>query len=74
MASKTGFLRQTAPYVRDPKPTVQRMMYDVLIALAPVTLFTIWKYQWTAVWIILVAMVSMLGTEYLYYKVKKEDM
>ncbi len=72
MASKTGFLRQTAPYVRDPKPSVQRMMYDVLIALAPITIFTLWRFGMTAVWILLVAVISMAGTEYLYYKVKKE--
>lgn len=72
MASKTGFLRQTAPYVRDPKAKVERMMYDVLIALLPVTIFTIWRFQMTAVWIILVAIISMLGTEYVYYKVKKQ--
>lgn len=72
MASKTGFLRQTAPYVRDPKPTVQRMMFDVLIALAPITIFTIWRFGMTAVWMLLVAIVAMAGTEYLYYKVKKE--
>ncbi len=72
MASKTGFLRQTAPYVRDPRVSVERMMYDVLIALLPITIFTIWKFQMVAVWIILVSIVSMLGTEYLYYKVKKE--
>lgn len=72
MASKTGFIRQTSPYVREPKARVNRMMYDVLIALAPVTIFTIWKYQMTAVWIIAVAIISMVGTEFLYYKLKKE--
>lgn len=72
MASKTGFLRQTSPYLRDPKANVQRMMRDVLIALLPVTIFTIWKFQMTAVWIILVAIISMLGTEYLYTRIKKE--
>ncbi len=72
MASKTGFLRQTAPYLRDPKPRVERMMYDVLIALAPVTIFTIWKFQMTAVLIILTSIIAMVGTEFLYYKIKKE--
>ncbi|QVK21321.1 RnfABCDGE type electron transport complex subunit D [Mycoplasmatota bacterium] len=72
MASKTGFLRKTSPYVREPKAKVEKMMYDVLIALIPVIIFTIYKYEFTAVWIILVSIVSMVGTEFLYYKLRKE--
>jgi len=72
MASKTGFLRKTSPYMREPKAKVERMMRDVLIALAPITIFSIYKFQFTAVWIILVAVISMTGTELLYYKLKKE--
>jgi len=71
MASKTGFIRKTSPYVRG-EANVKRMMLDVLIALAPVTIFTIYKYEWTAVWIIAVAIISMVGTELVYYKLKKE--
>lgn len=62
-------LRKTSPYLRRPQASVTRMMRDVTIALMPVTIFAIIKYGWTAVIILLLSIVSMLVTEYVYYQV-----
>ncbi len=72
MASKTGFIRQTAPYLREPKANVKRMMYDVILALIPVVCFAFYKYRLNGLMIILTAVGSICLAEYLYYKFKKK--
>lgn len=72
MAAVKDLVRMTSPYVRHPKAKVERMMYDVIIALMPVTLFTIYKYGMVAVGILAAALISMVGTEFVWYKLRKE--
>lgn len=47
----------TSPHLRSPE-TVSSAMRDVLIALLPVTLISIYMYRWYAVFLIAVSMVS----------------
>lgn len=63
-------IRKTSPYLRRPQASVTRMMRDVAIALMPVTIFSIYKFGMSAVWILLLSIVSMTVTEYLYYQIQ----
>ncbi len=62
-------IRKTSPYLRRPKADVTRMMRDVTIALLPVTGFAIWKFGMAAVVIIVLSILSMAVTEYIYYQI-----
>ena len=62
-------IRKTSPYLRRPKANVTRMMRDVTIALLPVTGFAIWKFGMAAVVIIVLSILSMAVTEYVYYQI-----
>lgn len=64
-----NIIRKTSPYLRRPQASVTRMMRDVTIALMPVTIFAIYKFGLNALWIILVSIVAMLATEYIYYQI-----
>lgn len=65
-------VRMSSPFVREPKARVERMMYDVIIALLPTVIFVVYKYGWLAVSILVTALVSMVGTEILWNKIRKE--
>ncbi|MBN2299637.1 MAG: RnfABCDGE type electron transport complex subunit D [Acholeplasmataceae bacterium] len=69
-------IKQTSPYVRKQVST-KRMMIDVLIALIPVVVFSIYRFGWDAVLRIGVSLVIMIGLEALIFgmmqKVKKTD-
>lgn len=58
-------IKQTAPYIRKETST-KRMMTDVLIALIPVVLFSIYKYGVNALLRILVSLVLIVGVEVLW--------
>ena len=60
---------KNAPHLRRPNARVVRMMRDVSIALAPLVIFAVYQHGWNAFWILLVSVVSMVGTEYVYYQV-----
>ena len=62
-------IRKTSPYLRRPKADVTRMMRDVTIALLPVTGFAIWKFGMAAFVIIVLSILSMAVTEYIYYQI-----
>ncbi len=59
---------KSAPHLRRPNASVVRMMRDVAIALAPLVIFAIYSHGLRALIILLVAIISMVGTEYLYYQ------
>ena len=59
-------VRETSPYIRKPA-SVQRMMLDVLIALIPVVIYSIIKFKWYALVILVISLVCMIGTEVLYH-------
>jgi electron transport complex protein RnfD len=63
-------IRKTAPYLRRPQANVTRMMRDVVIALLPVTALAIWQFGLPALWILLVSVLSMVLTEYVYYQIQ----
>lgn len=55
-------IKQTSPYIRKDVST-KRMMTDVLIALMPVVIFSIYRFGYDAVIRILVSLVVMIGLE-----------
>jgi Na+-translocating ferredoxin:NAD+ oxidoreductase subunit D len=59
-------IRQTSPYVRKAIST-KRMMTDVIIALIPVVLFSIYRFGMDAIIRILVSIVVMVGLEALAF-------
>ena len=63
-------IRKTSPYLRRPHANVSRMMRDVVIALIPVSAFAIYSFGWSAVWILVASVLSMMGTEYIYYQIQ----
>lgn len=64
-----NIIKKTSPYLRKPQATVTRMMRDVVIALMPVTIFAIYKFGVNALLIILVSIIAMVATEYIYYQI-----
>lgn len=62
----------TSPHLRSPE-TVSSAMRDVLIALLPVTLISIYMYRWYAVFLIAVSMVSAALFELLFRKIMKKQ-
>jgi electron transport complex protein RnfD len=68
-----GFIRKTSPYLRDTKTSVTRMMRDVVIAMTPALAFSIYQFKASAVAIILVSVITMMLTEYLYTKSQKTE-
>lgn len=59
-------VKQTSPYIRKAIST-KRMMTDVLIALIPVVMFSIYRFGWDAVIRIAVSLVVMVGLEALAF-------
>lgn len=59
-------VRETSPYIRKPV-SVTRMMLDVLIALVPVVIYSIIKFGWYALAILVISLICMIGTEVLYH-------
>ncbi len=55
-------VKQTSPYIRKPVST-KRMMNDVLIAMIPVVVFSIYMFGWDAVIRIVVSLVVMVLLE-----------
>lgn len=56
------FVRETSPYIRKGS-SVKRMMLDVLIALAPVVIFSIIQNGFKGLYVILISIVTMLAVE-----------
>ena len=53
---------QSAPYIRKPV-SVARMMTDVIIALLPVTVFAMIQNGWASVYVLLISLAAMVGSE-----------
>ncbi len=62
-------VQKSAPHLRKPNANVVRMMSDVAIALSPLVIFAIVQHGMQAFWILLVSVLSMVGTEYVYYQI-----
>ena len=50
---------QTAPYIRK-NVSVGRMMLDVLVALFPITLFSMIQNGWKGIYVFLISIITML--------------
>ncbi|MGM9970448.1 MAG: RnfABCDGE type electron transport complex subunit D [Anaeroplasma sp.] len=55
---------QTAPYIRK-NVSVKRMMLDVIIALMPVTIFSMIQNGWASIYVILISLITMVLCELL---------
>ena len=60
----------TAPHIRS-SITTKNIMYDVLIALMPATIFGIYQFGLDAFLVITVAVISAVLSEYLYQRLMK---
>jgi len=60
-----------SPHLRSPD-TVSGAMRDVIIALLPVTLVSIYWYKWHAIFLVLVCLAAAALTEILFRKVMKK--
>lgn len=65
-------IKETSPYIRR-KSSVARMMTDVLIALAPVTIFSIVIYGWRAIYMFLLSLAVMIASECVFVYLTKQD-
>ena len=65
-------IKETSPYIRR-KSSVARMMGDVLIALAPVSIFSMVIYGWRAIYMFLLSLVVMIGAECVFVYLTKQD-
>lgn len=64
-----NIITEQSPHIRR-KDSLNRMMSDVLIALAPVTVFALIVYKWFAVRNILVSVATMVLCEFLFLVIK----
>lgn len=60
-----NIVKETAPHIRR-KSSVTRMMLDVVIALLPVVIFSIVVYQWHAVKVLGISIITMILSEFVY--------
>lgn len=56
-----------SPHVRA-KTTVRQMMWDVILALMPATIFGVYRFGWYAALVILVTVAACVLTEYIFEK------
>ena len=61
---------QTAPYIRK-NVSVKRMMLDVIFALLPVTLFAMIQNGWSAIYVLLISLSTMILTELIAHLIMK---
>ncbi len=60
---------KNAPHLRRPNANVTRMMRDVSIALLPLVLFAIYQHGVGGLLILLLSVLAMVATEYVYYQI-----
>ena len=60
----------TAPHIRD-SITTKNIMYDVILALIPATIFGIYQFGIDAFLVVSVAIITSLLSEYLYQRFMK---
>lgn len=65
------FYVSLAPHVKS-KSSVQKIMLDVIIALAPAMIGSIYFFKTNALLIILTAIISCVATEYIFQKITKK--
>lgn len=61
----------TSPHLHSGNST-QRIMLDVLLALLPATLVSIWLFSWRALLVIAVAVLTAVLSEYVFQKLSKK--
>jgi len=66
-----NIVKEQSPHLRK-RSSVARMMSDVLIALLPVLVFSIVIHKWKAVIIVLISLVVMIASEFVYFGIKNK--
>lgn len=64
---------KTSPFIRDNNTGVVKMMRNVVIALMPVVLSAIYFYQLNYILTLIVALISVVGVEYLASRILKQE-
>lgn len=64
-------VKEASPHLRR-RPSVTRMMADVLIALLPVVVFSIIMFQWKSVIILAISLGVMLVSEFVFFGIKNK--
>jgi len=67
-----NFAKVTSPYLRK-KTSVERMMIDVLIALAPIVIFAVWHFGFRTLLVLLVSSVVMIISEIIYWRLRDKE-
>lgn len=66
-----GHFVQLAPHIRS-NDSVQKIMRDVIIALMPAVIGSIYFFKLNALWIYLVSIIFCVGSEYIFQKLAKK--
>lgn len=66
-----SIVKEQSPHLRR-RPSVARMMADVLIALLPVTAFSIVVHKWRAIVILAISLAIMILAEFVYFGIKNK--
>ena len=48
--------------------STRKVMQDVLLALLPATLVSLWLFSWSALWVIVVSIATAVASEYFFQK------
>ena len=68
-----NFVSRTSPYIRNNKSSVVNMMKSVVYALLPVTFCALYVYGLQFLATLVVAFISIVGTEYVVAKMFKKE-
>ena len=67
----SNYIVSSSPHIRTHEST-SRIMLDVIIALIPAGVESIWKFGVKSLWVILLAVISSVFTEYIVQKLTKK--
>ena len=62
-----------SPYLRNKKVSTAGIMLDVIIAMIPTALASVWFFGWSALKLILVAIVFAVASEFIYDKIAHQE-
>ena len=62
----------SSPHVRD-GVTTQRLMFDVVIAMIPASVYGVWQFGMNALLVLIATVIASVAAEYLYEKLMHAD-
>jgi electron transport complex protein RnfD len=73
MMAENKFLLGSSPHIKD-SDSVPKIMYSVIISLAPAIFASIYFFRFRAVWLYLACLLASLGTEAIFLWIRKKPM